>query len=301
MNILRGDALVFDNHDPRLAHRCPPAWNVSAMRAPPPSPISIVAPSWSAKVRTSLNPSDFVLEKPTPSGNADAVIADLQPDLMALVLAASRFWMLAGSCVRKRVLQRVGNQLIDDQPARNGGVHGQPEIVDRRRDLDAPRIDSIRTEQVIRELVDVRREIDFGEIFGLIQPLVNQSHGVNPVLALLKHPASRGILDGARLEAQKAGDYLKIVLDPMVNFLEKDFLFPKGGANRFIRDLAGRDIAKNYGEEPAVSNFRFRDGSFRGEVDAALPAAENLAALAHGAAMSRPIRKSRGYGGDELL
>src|SRR5688500_1807150 len=121
----------------------------------------------------------------------------------------------------KSIFQRIGNQLVDDQTARDSGVHRQPEIVDRSRYMNTLRIDTVGAEQVIGELVNIGRKINFRKILRLVKALVNQSHGMNPVLAFLEHPAGGAIFHCARLESQKAGDHLKIILDPMVNLLQK--------------------------------------------------------------------------------
>src|SRR4051812_25793311 len=67
--VLGRDALVLDDHDSGRGHAVPPAWKVSAIRAPSWDMISRLAPSWSASVCTSLNPNDFLLATSMPSGN----------------------------------------------------------------------------------------------------------------------------------------------------------------------------------------------------------------------------------------
>jgi hypothetical protein len=67
----------------------------------------------------------------------------------------------------KSILQSIGDQLVDDQPARDRRVHGQAEFVDGGCKLNAVRIYSVRTEQVVGQLV-LRRKIDLGKVPGLI-------------------------------------------------------------------------------------------------------------------------------------
>jgi hypothetical protein len=62
---------------------------------------------------------------------------------------------------------------------------------------------------------------DAGYAIGLVEFLVDQGHGLYPVLALLDGRKRRLILEAIGLRVQEAHDHLQIVFDSMVDLLEQ--------------------------------------------------------------------------------
>src|SRR2546428_9133846 len=103
------------------------------------------------------------------------------------------------------------------------------------------------------------------------------------VLALLKHFPRSAIRDGPGLKSQQAGDDLKVVLDTMMNFLEKDLLFAKRCTDRLVRNLARSDIAQNDGKEPSIVDPSLGNRRLGGKLNIPLAQAKYFATLSHGA------------------
>src|SRR5437867_3850040 len=93
-----------------------------------------------------------------------------------------------------------------------------------------------------QEVSQVIGEIDAGEIFVFIQLLMNQRHGLDPILALPKNLLGLGIGDRSRLEIQETADDLQIIFNAVVNFLEHHLFLQEGSLNLFFVEFAFGDV-----------------------------------------------------------
>jgi hypothetical protein len=75
--------------------------------------------------------------------------------------------------------------------------------------------------QVRGQAAEVFAEVDSAQVLGLVEHFVNQSHHLDAVLADLEYLEGPLVLDVSGLQAEKAGDDLQIVLDPVVDFLDE--------------------------------------------------------------------------------
>ena len=138
--------------------------------------------------------------------------------------AAERDGHGARAAFRERVLQRVRQQLVDDQAAGH-----------RRRPCRAPpprcrRSTATRSEspaqgvaQVRHEVARVVREVDRVGARA-VEPLVDEGHRADPALALREQAPGLVVAGGTGLQVEQARDHLQVVLHPVVDFLEQDFL-----------------------------------------------------------------------------
>ena len=95
----------------------------------------------------------------------------------------------AALAVRKGVLERVREQLVQDQPAGDRDVEVEGDRLDVEGELDRAAHLSGGREHVPREPVDVVAEIDPCEVTRSVELLVDQCHRADPVLALVEEPS----------------------------------------------------------------------------------------------------------------
>ena len=143
---------------------------------------------------------------------------------------------------RKRILQSVGDQLIDDQATGDRIVHRQGDVVGANLDVNLAPTDSIGPKQVVDQRLHVLLEINLRQIRRLIQLFVNQRHGLDAVLRVLEQRSRVGILDLARLHPQQTGNDLQIIFNAVVNFLQQHVFFLQRRVELVLRLLAIGDI-----------------------------------------------------------
>ena len=95
--------------------------------------------------------------------------------------------------------------------------------------------------ELSRDPGQVGRQVDPREVAGLVEGLVQHRHRLNSVLHVLQH-RPRGGDASARLKAQEAHDDLQVVLDSMVDLLEKGIPLAQGGPQHLLSILALRDV-----------------------------------------------------------
>ena len=85
---------------------------------------------------------------------------------------------------------------------------------------------------------------------------MNKGHRFDAVFAVLEQRQRLLVLYVIGLEAQHAGNDLQVVLDPVVNFLEHDLLFPQGLFELQIRLFSRCHIAghppESHGSPPVI-------------------------------------------------
>ena len=86
---------------------------------------------------------------------------------------------------------------------------------------DAIGIDCIRLHQHGQQRIQKLLEVDFREILGLVQRLMDQRHRAHAVLAIAQGRLDLRITHAQRLEVEQAVNELQIVLDAMVNLSEQ--------------------------------------------------------------------------------
>ncbi len=129
--------------------------------------------------------------------------------------------------LRERVLERIRDQLVDDQPA--GSCPGDVEervisVYDRPYEFCG----GVRGGNLVDQGFQVDIHIDIRVLPGPVQGLVDKRHGPCPVLEILfECKALRGIRIGV-FEADERDECGKVVLDPVVDLGEEDILFFQG-------------------------------------------------------------------------
>jgi len=133
------------------------------------------------------------------------------------------------------VFECVGDELGQDQPAGNRGVQVQHDpLFDPSFQPDVP-TGTMDLEDIPAEILDVIAHVHLGMVAGLVQLLVDQSHGGNAVAAVLEGGECLvGALDGGRLKIEETRDDIEIVLDAIADFLQEDFLFLEASLERFV-------------------------------------------------------------------
>ena len=165
-------------------------------------------------------------------GHADAVIhhRQIHPAILASRLDPDR----SGSSIGKRVLERIGNQFIEDQPGGNGLIDAQNQwsAIRPRADHHLPRdargIHAEDVEQIGHQQIRLLREMHLPEVGRLVQLLVDHGDGFHAVLAFPQNRGDGLVGGGFGLQTQQARDHLQVVLDAMMQLLEQNVLFRQG-------------------------------------------------------------------------
>ena len=144
------------------------------------------------------------------------------------------------------MLDRVGNQLIDDHAARDGGIQAQRAGGDLDLGGDSLRLRAVGGQQVGDQLSKVGVEVDVGQIGRLVEVFVNQRHGTDPVLTLPQ--ATMRPPEFPLLELKQARDDLHVVLDPMMDLLEQDLLLVQRTAQGLLVLAPLGDVASHQDE-----------------------------------------------------
>ena len=152
---------------------------------------------------------------------------------------------LSLAATRKCVLQRIGDQLIDDQPARDRGVHAEGNVFGMNLEDDVVGVHTVRGKRCVCESLEVSSDLDAAEVSRLIELFMEQRDGAHAILALLEQRDRLRIGELIHLEVEHAGDDLEVVLDSMVDLLEQDLLLfqrrPKSGLDQLsVRDVPDR-------------------------------------------------------------
>jgi hypothetical protein len=116
---------------------------------------------------------------------------------------------------------------------------------------------------------------------GLVQALVQERHGVYPILTLLEHLPGFIVGRSARLQTEQAGNDLQIVLYAVVDLLEQRFFFSQRGMYLFFGKHALGDIAQDYRVHVLALHVHFGNRGLSRKLGAVFAAAEDLAALPH--------------------
>jgi hypothetical protein len=120
------------------------------------------------------------------------------------------------------VLQGVGHELVQDEPARDRLVHGQGHVLDREVERHVLGRDPRRVEDVRGQAPCVGRERHLGVVLGLVELLVDERDRLHPRAAVLERAAARVPPERAELQVDQARDHLEVVLHPVVDLLQED-------------------------------------------------------------------------------
>ena len=103
------------------------------------------------------------------------------------------------------VLDRIGDQLVENEPARNGQIEAQyphPEVEPGADPVAAV----VRNNEVGHQGDGVFAEINPLEILRLIEPLVDHGHGPDPLIAVLQHALDLGVGQPGGGQVEQADD-----------------------------------------------------------------------------------------------
>jgi hypothetical protein len=76
----------------------------------------------------------------------------------------------------------------------------------------------------------------------LVELVVDQRHGLDAALKILKNVANPWLINAISLQSQDARDHLKVVLDPVMNLSQQHFLLGNRGAQLRFIVLLHRDV-----------------------------------------------------------
>ncbi len=144
-----------------------------------------------------------------------------------------------GECM----LQRVRNELIDEQAAGDGLVHREGNWLHLNRQLHDARGNACRLEDVARNGPDVVGELNTAVVLRLIELLVNQRNREHAITAFFERASRSLAVHFAELHVEQACDHLEIVLDAVVHFLEQDLLLFERRLERGLPLLVSSDVA----------------------------------------------------------
>src|ERR1700722_3922719 len=93
----------------------------------------------------------------------------------------------ASSLIWQGILQRVRDQFIHDKSAGNRYADRKAGLHAGERNENESGIGTIGSKQGGDEFLEEISKIDLREVCGFIQPLMDESHGFDPILALSQH------------------------------------------------------------------------------------------------------------------
>ena len=179
-------------------------------------------PTCSVKMATSFRPSVLAVVEIEVGGESNTVVGDLENHVAPSGTQGD--FDLSLSAIRKGVFERIGDQFIDDQPARDRGVHAEGNVLGMNRKDDVVWIHAVCGKRVVCEPLEVFSDLDPAEVSRLVELFVEQSDGAHTTLALLEKLDRLRVGELIHLEVEHAGDDLEVVLHPMVDLLEQDLL-----------------------------------------------------------------------------
>src|SRR5438067_11313532 len=83
-------------------------------------------------------------------------------------------------------------------------------------------------------------KIQASKVARLIQHLMDERHRRDPVLARAKHLSHGRLLQARRTKIEQAVHELQIILHPMMNFAQKQFLLPERALDSLLRGATPR-------------------------------------------------------------
>src|SRR5262249_41778719 len=115
---------------------------------------------------------------------SDAVVANLKkhigPSRMQVDLDLSL------SATRKSVFERIGNQFIDNQPARDRGINAEGNVLGMNCKNDVVWVHTVCCKQAVCKSFEVFSDLDSAKVSRLVELFVEQSDGADTTLAFLE-------------------------------------------------------------------------------------------------------------------
>src|SRR5437667_3321627 len=128
------------------------------------------------------------------------------------------------SAAVKCVLQGIKQQFVGDQAEQNALVEIERDLIGGKVKREVAARRGVRAQQHFSQLTQMRREIKVRLPSLVVELFVKTSHGIDAIATLGKNVANSGISKLARLKPEQAGHDLQVVLDPVVNFRERNSL-----------------------------------------------------------------------------
>ena len=211
---------------------------------------------------------------------------------------------LAFTIAGKSVLQRVRDELVDHEAARDRRVDRQQHVDRLDRELNAIGANAVRRDQCRHERIEKIAEVYAREVFRFVERLVDQRHRPDAILALAHHPDHDVIFDARRLQAEQAVHDLQVVLDAMVNFAEQHVFLSSARRECFVLCACGRRYPRWPKGPSALRPFRSGSSRFRSGTHCRLSSIRiGLGRLPSGVALGRrrTIHASPGDGCENAL
>jgi len=179
------------------------------------------------KAGDDLQPQGFRLPDVNPFWKPDAVILDAE-QIAPLRKRPEREFYRPAPFPRKGMFHGVGKQFIGNESGWDRRLKVKIDLLERCLQPDPAGVHLIEVEEVAGQASEIGAKFDLGKVRGLVETLMNESHRSNPVLTLPEHLDGGGVGEMFRLQVEQTGDNLHVILNPVVDLLEKDFLFPEG-------------------------------------------------------------------------
>src|SRR5918996_922121 len=123
------------------------------------------------------------------------------------------------------MLESVRNELIQNEPARDGAVDRNGYVLDFHVQRNAARRGARSVKDIANETPRILGERDACVFPRVVELLMNQRDRLHPRLAFLESFPTPDLLELAHLHVDEARYDLEVVLDPVVNLLEQDLSF----------------------------------------------------------------------------
>jgi len=150
------------------------------------------------------------------------------------------------------VFHRIREQLSDDETKRDGRIDVEPRLVDLDLQLDTLRARKDRLQEIRRQLLHVRSEVNLREIFAQVELLVHERDRADPISNLLENLDVVSILEILALEGDEARNHGKIVLNAMVDLFQQDLFLAERALDLGLRAHLLRDVGHEYDRGGAV-------------------------------------------------
>jgi hypothetical protein len=151
--------------------------------------------------------------------HADPIVADRECPCRSIGVIADLD--RAGGVIGKGMLERVNDQLGDNEPQADRNIRARDALVDANVERELIVVADHRRADAAAQIGEVGAQLDITQR-GCGEMLLERRHGHNSVMGVMKVETSFIRLDPARTQQEHAGDNLEAVGDPVLKLLQQD-------------------------------------------------------------------------------
>ncbi len=172
---------------------------------------------------------------------AHAVVADDELDPLAVERSGGD-GDRPGSPGGKRVLERVRDELVDDQADRCGSRDAHRDVGDVHVEAHGV-ADGVGSGELIDHVAYEALKVDAALRVRLIEELVDERHGPDPLDRGVDRLLHRRFPLVGELQPKQADDHVQVVLDSVVNLAEQELLVLRAAPQVVLQLLELGDVA----------------------------------------------------------